>query len=150
MKTRIALFILLLVCGSLRAQDYDFIYSRPDGSSFECIITSDSTVSLRGGSPDTLGNLILPEVVNSGYNYFTVTAIADSAWYTYCYCSYLLISNTIKHIGDYAFYDCYVSDKIYFGTNLNYIGNHCFHYDRASMVIFNAKNCQNIGEDVFT
>ena len=149
MKRSITIFILIILSVAVQAQSYDFLYMRPDSSRFQCVITSDSTVTVNGASPDTLEQLIFPEIVTYNNQTYTVTAIADST------CRYstdfksLYISNTITYIGDYSFNWCHARDYVYLGTNLSHIGNGCFWSNTEYRIVFNAKNCQYIGESVF-
>ena len=148
MKRSITIFTLIILSVAARAQSNDFTYTRPDGSWFHCIVTSDSTVSVNSGNTDTLGRLIFPDTVTNGINTYVVTAIANSA-FSGANAPYVYISNTIKHIGDSAFYCMNKNDSVTIGTGVTYIGDYAFLRRVLYTIRYNAVNCQYFGPNVF-
>ena len=135
---------------SLMAQTGSFTYSRPDGSSFNCVVTSDSTAKLTGGNADSLNRLILPDTVFQGTTPYLLTEI-DSAVFQWCYAEYISISNSVKIIRPNAFqYPIAAKDSITIGTGVEYLSDYNFWRLSLLKLIFNARNCTHIGDYCFS
>ena len=134
---------------SLMAQTGSFTYSRPDGSSFNCVVTSDSTAKLTGGNVDSLNRLILPDTVYQGTTPYLLTDV-DSEAFESCRADYVCISNSIRTIGPNAFKLLLVQDSLTIGSGVESIGDWCFYRLSLRKIRFNARNCTNIGEHCFT
>ena len=144
------LFLMNVTIVSLMAQTGSFTYSRPDGSSFNCVVTSDSTAKLTGGNADTLNRLILPDTVYQGTTPYLLTEI-DSAVFQWCYASYISISNSVKIIRPNAFqYPIEAKDSITIGTGIEYLSDYNFWRLSLLKLIFNSRNCTHIGDHCFS
>ncbi len=95
-------------------------------------ITSDGTLEVAGytGSKEYL--LIVPEKVELDGRSYTVTAIADSAFYgngssnDTCRLVSIFMPNTIKRIGNMAFANCNMLSYIRMSPNVEHIGHGAF------------------------
>ena len=142
-------FLQIATIMSLMAQTGSFTYSRPDGSSFNCVVTSDSTAKLTGGNADSLNRLILPDTVYQDTTPYLLTEI-DTGVFQWCFAKYISISNSVKVIRPNAFqYLVEAKDSITIGAGVEYLSDNNFYRLTLRKLIFNARNCTHIGDLCF-
>ena len=144
------LFLMNVTIVSLMAQTGSFTYSRPDGSSFNCVVTSDSTAKLTGGNVDSLNRLILPDTVYQDTIPYLLTEI-DTGVFQWCDAKYISISNSVKVMRPNAFQNpLEAKDSITIGAGIEYLSDYNFWRLTLRKLIFNARNCTHIGDHCFT
>ncbi len=72
------------------------------------------------------GSVNIPESVTYNGVTYTVTGIADQAFYWCNILEEVTIPNTVKNIGDYAFCDCYSLTTVNMGSSVETIGDEAF------------------------
>ena len=146
MKTKFFLSILLSLI-TISASAYDWMV---DGIAYNR--NSDGktvTVTSGEGFGKTTGSLKIPEKITLGNITFTVTAIANRAFY---YCSGLTdvtIGNSVTSIGDRAFYGCSGLTEVTIGNSVTSIGGSAFENCSKLTSVIIPNSVTKIGEWAF-
>ena len=146
MKTKFFLSILLSLI-TISASAYDWMV---DGIAYNR--NSDGktvTVTSGEGFGKTTGSLIIPEKITLGNITFTVTAIANRAFY---YCSGLTdvtIGNSVTSIGKEAFYYCSGLTEVTIGNSVTSIGDNAFYYCSGLTSVIIGNSVTSIGKSAF-
>ncbi|MCD8290430.1 MAG: leucine-rich repeat domain-containing protein [Prevotella sp.] len=118
-------------------------------------ITSETDLTVEVIAPTTgnytyySGSVTIPESVEYGSATYTVTSIADNAFYWSNSLEEVTIPNTVTNIGGYAFYDCYSLATVNMGNSVETIGDEAFAYCFALKTITLPNTLKSLGYAVF-
>lgn len=105
----------------------EFSRTTPSGHSVRYTITSDTTVEVKKGYVNIVGELIIPDTVS--YN-GTVYQVSEMHWYAafkdLTDMTSVIIPTSIKHIGSSAFEGCTSLTTVSFGDSTQSIGDNAF------------------------
>ena len=138
MKKILAYFLFVfLLCTKVMA--YDFTADCVTGQTLSYTITSDTipyTVALVRGDEYVSGDLEIPASVEYNDIVYSVTAIADSAFYQNYALTSVIVPNTVTSIGDAAFYFCGLRSASV-PTSVTSFGSHIFYGNNNLSAVYN-------------
>lgn len=118
-------------------------------------ITGPNTVMIGNGSEEAIfkrysGTVIIPDSVACDDRFYTVTKIADNAFYGCSRLNAAEISNSVRTIGSAAFCGCLQLESITLPQALDTIANHAFHSDSHLRTLTLPSSLREIGDGAFT
>lgn len=125
------LILSLLFATFISASAYDFAVANEDGMTIYYNITGEGTASVTFPNKDFtgaeyVGDIVIPEqVTNEGVTY-TVTAIADWAFYLCSNITSVTLPNTVTSIGGFVFEGCKGMTAITVGDAVTSVGERAF------------------------
>lgn len=94
-------------------------------------------------------NPVIPATFKYDDKQYTVTEIADNAFYQCFKLASLSIPTTVESIGDYAVYNCYRLSEIEIPEGVTHIGENAFKYCHALKAVSLPSTLQSIGNEAF-
>lgn len=140
---------IMLLCGVVlpffaSAQEFAF-----QGLKFKVTDATKKTCQLAGFEAGEIAALSIPSVATNGGVDYTVTSIADQAFF-YSGIRSLTIPNTVLSIGEFAFCWCTSLSEVNFGESVETIGENAFNTCSSLKTISLPNSLKKLGEGVFS